>query len=90
LAEYRTSRRVNNLCAYEIDEAVTAGWGGMHVAPDAVKQVLERFGPERVSYVLANIIQQRDGAGGFLAQTGRGPRPFPCLSHRRSGPILLA
>jgi len=65
LTEYRTSRRVNALCAREIDEAVTAGWDGMHVAPEAVKQVLERFGPERVSYVLANTIQQSDGDGRF-------------------------
>ncbi len=61
LAEYRMSRRVNSLCQRELDEAVTAGWDGMHVAPDAVRQVLERFGPERVSYVLANTVHQREG-----------------------------
>ncbi len=55
------SRRVNGLCQQELDEAVTAGWDGMHVAHDAVRQVLERFGPERVSYVLANTVQQREG-----------------------------
>ncbi len=60
LAEYRMSRRVNSLCQQEIDDAVTAGWDGMHVSHDAVKQVLERFGPERVSYVLANTVQQKD------------------------------
>ncbi len=60
-AEYRMSRRVNELCTKEIDKAVTAGWDGMHIAPEAVKQVLERFGPERVSYILANTIQQKDG-----------------------------
>lgn len=61
LAEYRMSRRVNSLCQREIDDAVTAGWDGMHVSHDAVRQVLERFGPERVSYVLANTVQQREG-----------------------------
>ncbi len=61
LAEYRMSRRVNGLCQQELDEAVTTGWDGMHVAHDAVRQVLERFGPERVSYILANTIQQREG-----------------------------
>lgn len=55
------SRRVNSLCQQEIDDAVTAGWDGMHVAHDTVRQVLERFGPERVSYVLANTVQQREG-----------------------------
>ena len=60
LAEYRMSRRVNLLCQEEIDDAVSAGWDGMHVAPDAVKAVLERFGPERVAYVLANTVQQKE------------------------------
>jgi len=60
LAEYRMSRRVNLLCQEEIDDAVSAGWDGMHVDPDAVKGVLERFGPERVSYVLANTVQQKE------------------------------
>ncbi len=57
--EYRASLRVNKLCQREIEQAVDSGWDGMHVAPDAVKQVLERFGPERVSYVLANTVQQK-------------------------------
>ena len=61
LSEYRMSRRINTLCQEEIDDAVSAGWDGMHVAPDVVKGVLERFGPERVSYVLANTIQQKSG-----------------------------
>ncbi len=59
LPEYRASLRVNQLCQREIEQAVTDGWDGMHVAPDAVKEVLERFGPERVSYVLANTVQQK-------------------------------
>lgn len=63
--EYRMSRCVNDLCAQEIDEAVTTGWDGMQIAPNAVKQVLERFGPERVSYVLANTLQQKEKDGRF-------------------------
>lgn len=60
LSEYRTSVRVNKLCQREIEQAVDSGWDGWHVAPDAVKGVLERFGPERLSYVLANTVQQKD------------------------------
>lgn len=60
-AEYRMSCRINELCQTEIDDAVNVGWDGMHVAPDAVKQTLERFGPERVSYILANTVRHREG-----------------------------
>ena len=60
MPEYRASLRVNKLCQREIEQAVDSGWDGMHVAPDAVREVLERFGPERLSYVLANTVQQKD------------------------------
>ena len=59
LDKYRMSRRVNALCQREIEDAVVSGWDGMHAAPDAVKQVFERFGAERVSYILANTVQQQ-------------------------------
>jgi len=68
LDEYRMSRRVNSLCQREIDETVNSGWDGMHVVPDAAKQVLERFGPERVSYVLANTIQQKEDDERFSSE----------------------
>lgn len=58
--EYRTSLRVNKLCQREIEQAVDSGWDGWRVDPGAVKGVLERFGPERLSYVLANTVQQKD------------------------------
>ena len=60
VSEYRTSLRVNKLCQREIEQAVDSGWDGWHVVPDAVREVLERFGPERLSCVLANTVQQKD------------------------------
>lgn len=65
LADYRMSRRITTLCQEEIDDAVSVGWDGMHIAPDVVKGILERFGPERVSYVLANTVQQKEHDGRF-------------------------
>lgn len=60
LEKYRMSRRVNALCQREIEDSICYGWDGMHVAPEAARQVLERFGPERVSYILANTAQQME------------------------------
>ena len=60
-AECRMSHRLNELCQEEIDGAISAGWDGIHVAPDTVKGILERFGPERVSYILATTVQQKEG-----------------------------
>ena len=77
LSEYRMSRSLNSLCQQEIDDAVSAGWDGMHVSPDAVKGVLERFGPERVSYVLANTVQQREGDERFSGDNQTWAKTVP-------------
>ncbi len=60
LEQYRASRKVNFACKEAIEAAIRENFDGMHLNQDAVKGVLERFGAERVSYVLANTIQQKD------------------------------
>ena len=60
LEQYRASRKANFACKEAIETAIREGFDGMHLNQDAVKSVLERFSAERVSYVLANTIQQND------------------------------
>lgn len=60
LEQYRASRKVNFACKEAIEAAIREGFDGMHLNPSAVKRVLEQFGAERVSYVLASTIQQKD------------------------------
>lgn len=56
---YRASRQANVACKDAIEAAIRFNFDGMHLAPAAVKYVLEKFGPERVAYVLAATIQDR-------------------------------
>ena len=54
----------NEECRRAIEAAISANYGDNRLDADAaVKSVLEQFSPERVRYVLANTIQQKDFDG---------------------------
>jgi len=64
LESYRASLAANKECRRAIEAAISSNYGDNRLDADAaVKSVLERFSPERVRYVLANTIQQKDFDG---------------------------
>ena len=61
---YRASLAANEECSSAIEAAISSNYGDNRLDADAaVKSVLEQFSPERVRYVLANTIQQKDFDG---------------------------
>ena len=61
---YRASLAANVECRRAIEVAISSNYGDNRLNADAaVKSVLEQFSPERVRYVLANTIQQKDFDG---------------------------
>ncbi len=61
---YRASRDANMACCDAIEASIEANYGNNRLATEAaVKSVLEQFSPERVEYVLASTIQQKDHDG---------------------------
>ena len=61
---YRASRDANMACRDAIEAAINANYSDNRLATEsAVESVLEKFSPERVEYVLANSIQQKDHDG---------------------------
>ena len=61
---YRASLAANEECRRAIEAAINSNYGDNRLDADAaVKSVLEQFSPERVRYVLANTIQQKDFDG---------------------------
>lgn len=61
---YRASLAANEECSRAIEAAIISNYGDNRLdANAAVKSVLEQFSPERVRYVLANTIQQKDFDG---------------------------
>ena len=64
LEAYRASLAANVECRKAIEAAISSNYGDNRLDADAaVKSVLEQFSPERVRYVLANTIQQKDFDG---------------------------
>ena len=64
LESYRASLAANVECRKAIEAAISSNYGDNRLDADAaVKSVLEQFSPERVRYVLANAIQQKDFDG---------------------------
>lgn len=61
---YRAPLAANEKCRSAIEAAISSNYGDNSLnAEAAVKSVLEQFSPERVRYVLANTIQQKNFDG---------------------------
>ncbi len=56
---FRASKRANIACRDAIDNAILVGYYGEQTTPD-VKGVLDKFGPERVTHVLATTLRERN------------------------------
>ena len=57
---FRASYRTNIACKEAIEAAIREGFDGMRLAPDAAKDVLAEFGPERVACVLAATLRDME------------------------------
>ena len=65
LKQYRESHFANIDCKIEIEKAVAAHFDGMRLDRHAIDGVMERYGPERVSLVLAATVQVKAWDGRF-------------------------
>ena len=62
---YRRSMRANVECRMAIEDAIADGYDGLRLDTSSVKDIIKQFGAERVEYVLANTVQQKDWDGRF-------------------------
>lgn len=74
---YRASNKANAACKEAIEKAISEHYCDNVLHREAVAQVAEQFGHERILYVLAITIGRRIGTGGSLRTTNNGQRPFP-------------
>lgn len=65
LEVYRTSRKLNIECAKAIRDAIWDNYKENRLDTKCVKDVISKFGTERMMYVLANTIQQQDWDGRY-------------------------
>ena len=65
---YLDSRKLNIDCKKAIEEAIALNFDGLHLKEDAAKQVLEQFGEERMTFVMANTLRELSYDGRFSRQ----------------------
>lgn len=65
LDQFRNSHWTNIACKNDIEDAIARHFDGMHLDKEAVTEVLERYGAERMSMVLAATVQVKAWDGRF-------------------------
>ena len=65
ISEYRASMQENIACKQAIEEAIRMGFDGMNLKDGIAADILDRFGAERVSWVLGNTVTQQEHYGRF-------------------------
>ena len=61
---YKVSKRLNTSCAQAIESAVERNYNGMRLeVEEAVKEVVDAYGYDRVFFVLANTLQRLEHDG---------------------------
>ena len=64
MAQYNLSYQANSACKEAIEQTISAHYAENRLDTEAaVKDVLEKFGTERVQFILANTIQHKDHDG---------------------------
>ena len=63
--DYHDSRKLDRECKGAIEEAIRQNFDGMHLNQDIVKPLAEQYGSERITFVLANTLQQESWDGRF-------------------------
>ena len=65
LEQFRQSHWANVACKKDIEKAITAHFDGLRLDKRAVDEVIARYGPERISLVLAATVQVKAWDGRF-------------------------
>jgi len=78
---YRTSNKANTACKEAIEKAISEHYYDNILHKEAVTQVAEQFGYERVLYVLAITIRQKDWDGRFSNDNKQWAKDFPVIEN---------
>ena len=65
---YLDSRKLNLDCKKAIEDVIRENFDGLHLKQGAAKEVVERFGEERMNFVMANTIRELSHDGRFSRQ----------------------
>lgn len=78
---YRASQKANLACKEAIEAAISENYRDNRLNTDAVKLVMAQFGQERVMYVLANTVQQKDWDGRISSDNKAWAKTVPVFEN---------
>ena len=79
LDAYRESAKLNRECAHAISEYISDNYRDNKLDDSGIKDVIDKFGADRVQTVLANTIQQADWDGRYSRDNKAWANTFPAL-----------
>ena len=62
---YMKSHKFDRECKEAVEETIRQNFDGMHLKHDIVKPLAEKYGAERMAFILANTLQQESWDGRF-------------------------
>ena len=79
---YRQSKKENISCRDAIEDVIRKRFDGMRLASDAAKVVLEEYGAERMSYVLANTVRHFSWDNRFSVENRKWAESIPVFEDK--------
>ncbi len=77
IEQYRISHDMNVECKEAVEKAIADHYRANRLGSEAVHQVVEQFGYERVFLVLANTVRQKEGDGRISHSNREWAKAFP-------------
>lgn len=62
---WRESYKENCACAKAIEDAIAENFDGMHLNADTAKSIIDKYGFQRVNWVLSNTLNEKKSDGRF-------------------------
>lgn len=85
---YRASLKENCACRDAIDQTIKENFDGLRLNAGIERKILDTFGPERVTWVLANTIMQREHDGRFSSSNRAWAQAVQIPIDRTEGGIV--
>ena len=85
---YRASLKENCACRDAIDQTIKENFDGLRLNAGIERKILDTFGPERVTWVLANTIMQREHDGRFSSSNRAWAQTVQIPIDRTEGGIV--
>lgn len=85
---YRSSFNANNVCRQVIESVIAASFDGFYLASGCEMPVVELFGIERVCYVLAITLQEKEYDGRFSRENREWAKRYPVADDPGSIPEM--